>query len=117
MSKRLKEEDSMKLNRIGKSTNLLFNIIFIICSMVALLGFGISFLISQPPQKIHDQSPDRVGKGFRMSNFLEFSAIPISIIVLIVGFNYSAVLSFLSLYSKQLHLEKAAGVFFFFFFF
>jgi MFS family permease len=31
---------------------------------------------------------------------------------LIVGFNYSAVLTFLSLYSKQLHLEKAAGFFF-----
>ncbi len=89
-----------------------FNIIFIICSMVALIGFGVSFIISQPPQKIRTQSQSRAEKGFRISDFLEFSAIPISIIVLIVGFNYSAVLSFLSLYSKELHLEKAAGFFF-----
>jgi MFS family permease len=89
-----------------------FKLIFMVASVIAAIGFGISFIISQPDCKPHRQDQTQLTKAFRFSNFVEFTAIPISIIVLIVGFNYSAVLTFLSLYSKQLHLEKAAGFFF-----
>jgi MFS family permease len=89
-----------------------FMMIFLLSSAMALIGFGISFLINQPPRKPHKPDEAQAVKSFRISNFLEFTAIPISIIVLIVGFNYSAVLSFLSLYTKQLHLEEPASLFF-----
>jgi MFS family permease len=89
-----------------------FNIIFIVTSIVAAISFAISFIISEPTHKALRQDQEKVVKSFQISNFLEFKAIPISIIVLIVGFSYSVVLTFMSLYSKQLHLEEAAGFFF-----
>ena len=89
-----------------------FKIIFIITSIVAAIGFAISFVISKPVHKAARQDQVKSVKSFQISNFLEFKAIPISIIVLIVGFGYSVVLTFVSLYSKQLHLEEAASFFF-----
>ena len=89
-----------------------FNTIFLVTSVIAAVSFGISFIISQPARKAPKQDQTQVAKSFRLSSFLEFTEIPISIIVLIVGFNYSAVLTFISLYSKELHLEEAASFFF-----
>ena len=89
-----------------------FRIIFIMASVIATIGFGISFLIRQPDRKPHRKGQAEAARSFQISNFLEFTAIPISIIVLIVGLNYSAVLTFMSLYSQGLHLEKAASFFF-----
>ncbi|MBN2060744.1 MAG: MFS transporter [Deltaproteobacteria bacterium] len=89
-----------------------FSIIFLISSLIAAIGFGISIIISQPVRKPSTQGPALSSKGFHLSSFLESTAIPISIIILIAGFIYSAVLTFLSLYSMELHLEKAAIFFF-----
>jgi MFS family permease len=71
-----------------------FRMIFIITSAIAAVSFAISFIIKQPARKapVHDNV--KTVKRFQISSFLEFSAIPIAIIVLIVGFNYSAVLTF-----------------------
>ena len=84
-----------------------FRIIFMVASVIAAIGFGISFLISQPDRKPHRQDQAEAAKTFQISNFLEFTAIPISIIVLIVGFNYSAVLTFMSLYSQRTSFGKS----------
>lgn len=89
-----------------------FNMIFLLSSVIAAIGFGISFIISQPARKSSTRASTQASKGFRLASFLESTAIPISIIVLIVGFIYSAVLTFISLYSQELHLEKAASFFF-----
>jgi MFS family permease len=89
-----------------------FTVILMVISVIAAIGFGMSFIISQPLRKPHRQDHAQAAKTFHISSFLEFTAIPISIIVLIVGFNYSAVLTFISLYSKQLHLEETASFFF-----
>jgi predicted MFS family arabinose efflux permease len=89
-----------------------FNIIFIVTSIIAAISFAISFVVSEPTRKASQQDQVKPVKSFQISNFLEFKAIPISIIVLIVGFGYSVVLTFISLYSKQLHLEEAASFFF-----
>jgi MFS family permease len=89
-----------------------FNMIFLVISVIAAISFGISFIISQPARKLPGQGQTQAARTFQIASFLEFTAIPISIIVLIVGFNYSAVLTFMSLYSKELHLEKVASFFF-----
>lgn len=94
------------------SRHIDFSMIFIINAIIAAAGFAISFIITQPARKAVKQEQPKPSGRFRISSFLEFSAIPISIIVLIVGFNYSAVLTFMKLYSKQLHLEEAASFFF-----
>lgn len=89
-----------------------FRMIFLIATIVAAISFAISFVVRQPTHKTTKQVQAKSVKRFQISEFLEFRAIPISIIVMIVGFGYSVVLSFLSLYSRQLHLEEAASFFF-----
>ncbi len=51
-------------------------------------------------------------KSFQLSDFLEFKAIPISIIILVIGFSYSGILTFIPLYAKQIHLVEAASFYF-----
>ena len=89
-----------------------FRTIFIITSMIAAVSFAISFIVKQPARKAPAKDRAKTSERFHISSFLEVTAIPISIIVLIIGFNYSAVLTFISLYSKQIHLEEAASFFF-----
>jgi MFS family permease len=89
-----------------------FSVIFIVASVVAAVGFVISLVVTEPARSAPPPDKAKEAKGFQVSNFLEFKAIPISIIVLIVGFGYSIVMSFISLYSRQIHLEEAASFFF-----
>ena len=50
--------------------------------------------------------------GFKLSNFIEPKAVPISMIVLLIYLGYSSVVSFLAVYSKEIELADAAGYFF-----
>jgi len=91
-----------------------FKIIFIITSLIAILSFAISIFIRQPvseeTKNIRLNSVSN--RKFKLSNVIEVTAIPISILIMILGFNYSSILTFISLYSKELHLEKIASFFF-----
>ncbi|HOP86808.1 MAG TPA: MFS transporter [Syntrophorhabdaceae bacterium] len=91
-----------------------FKVIFIITSFIAIMSFAISIFIRQPvsgeTKNVRTSSgPER---KFKVSNFIEGTAIPISILIMILGFNYSSILTFISLYSKELNLEKIASFFF-----
>jgi len=85
-----------------------FEMIFIVTSILAAVSFAISFAVSEPLG--NDRA--KTVKSFQISNYLEFKAIPISIVILAIGFSYSGVLSFLSLYAKQIRLEEAASFYF-----
>jgi len=89
-----------------------FNMIFIVTSLLAVISFAVSFAVSEPTYKSPGQDQGKTVKSFQISNFLEMNAIPISIIALIIGFSYSVVLTFISLYAEQIHLEKAASFYF-----
>ena len=89
-----------------------FKMIFIVTSILAVISFLISFVVSEPSYKTPKQNQVKPAKSFQISNFLEFKAIPISIVTLIIGFSYSGVMTFMSLYSKQIHLVEAASLFF-----
>lgn len=47
-----------------------------------------------------------------LKKFIEPKALPISLIVLMIGFSYSGVMSFLSFYAEEINLVSAAGYFF-----
>ena len=89
-----------------------FKMIFIVTSILAAISFAMSFIVSEPAYKSPKQDQVKTGKRFQISDFLEFNAIPISIITLIIGFSYSGLIAFISLYSKQIHLEEAASFYF-----
>jgi MFS family permease len=89
-----------------------FEMIFIVTSILAVISFAISLVVSEPAYESPKQDQVATVKSFQISNFLEFKAIPISIIILVIGFSYSGVLTFISLYTKQIHLEEAASFYF-----
>ncbi len=89
-----------------------FKMIFIFTTILAIISFAISFFIDEPAMESSAHKQEKVMKRMRLANFLEFKAIPISIIILIIGFSYSGLLTFISLYAEQIHLEKAASFYF-----
>jgi MFS family permease len=89
-----------------------FKVIFLVASLLALLVFLISFVVHEPIYKLPDHHETKAVKRFHISSFFEAKAIPISIIALIIGFTGSIVIAFISLYSKEIHLEKAASIYF-----
>ena len=88
-----------------------FKMIFLVTSLLAVIGFSMTFIVSEPTLKTpgHDRA---AVKSFHISNYFEFKAVPISVIALIIGFSCSIVIAFISLYSRQIHLEEAASFYF-----
>jgi MFS family permease len=89
-----------------------YQMIFIVTLLSAVIIFAISCVVSEPVHKSFMQDQESTLKRFHISHYLELKAIPISLVTLIIGFNYSGIITFISLYSKEIHLEKAASFFF-----
>jgi len=88
-----------------------FRMIFVLTSLLAAASFALSFAVNKPVYEkpvFESAAADR----FRLSDFMEYKAIPISLIIMIIGFSYSGLLTFISLYAKEIHLEKAASFYF-----
>lgn len=84
-----------------------FNAILVV--VCVLMYFTVNLNNIKAPAKAIEASNE---KGFKLSNYIEPKALPISIIVLFIGFAYSGVMSFLSFYSESINLVKAGSFFF-----
>ncbi|WP_416828841.1 MFS transporter [Ectobacillus polymachus] len=86
-----------------------FSMIFVFCLLVEAFGLVTAiFLSAQPIQ----ENVEVDTKGFKISNYIEYKAIPIAFVTLIISFVYSSVLSFITFYAKELQLIDAASFFF-----
>lgn len=85
-----------------------FRMIFAVDSALAIICFMLYFIVSVP------DAPKRakVKTGFKLSNFIEMRAVPISLVALVIGFAYSGVMSFMTFYAKELDLVSAGSYFF-----
>lgn len=90
-----------------------YNMIFIVTFVLAIIVFVVSFVVSEPVHKAFTRVQEYPSNSFAISNFLEFKAIPIAVVTLVLGFCNSGVMAFMSLYSKQIHLLEAASFYFF----
>lgn len=89
-----------------------FKMIFMLTSALASGSFVLSFLVDETACKLSVQDRGITRGNSNVSNFLELKAVPISIVILIIGFSYSGVLTFVSLYSREIRLEEAASFYF-----
>lgn len=89
-----------------------FQIILIGAVVLAVLSLVLAFTVVQPFQAIGHLVPVNNKRRLQISDFLEYNAIPIASVSLIIGVVYASILSFLSLYAEYLNLEKAASFFF-----
>jgi len=74
----------------------------------------ISLIIALPVKAPHIEKPETsTDKGFKLSNFLEINALPISITMFVMAFVYSSILSFITAYATEINLVEAGGLYFF----
>ncbi|AGX02686.1 MULTISPECIES: MFS transporter [Bacillus] len=82
--------------------------IFVLCTVLAVLALVLSSIISIP-----ENSGEKTKQpSFAFSSLFEKNAVPVSIAAGTLAFAYSGVLSFISVYAKELGLMQAASFFF-----
>ncbi|KWW17551.1 MULTISPECIES: MFS transporter [Bacillaceae] len=87
-----------------------FQVIFSFCLALGLISLVTAFFLYVPALKGTAKAAE--SKGFKLSNFIEPKALPISLITLILAFCYSSVLSFISFYAIEIDLVNTASFFF-----
>ncbi|GHI01648.1 MFS transporter [Neobacillus kokaensis] len=86
-----------------------FNIIFLFSLLLGVASTIIGFLVNVP---MSPKTTEEKRGGFKISNYIEPKAVPIGIIVLLMTFSFSSVLSYINLYAIELDLVSAASFFF-----
>ncbi|MGW8428219.1 MFS transporter [Peribacillus simplex] len=87
-----------------------FQVIFSFCLALGVISLITAFFLYVPALKVTAKVTE--SKGFKLSNFIEPKALPISIITLLLAFCYSSVLSFISFYAIEIKLVNTASFFF-----
>ena len=76
-----------------------------------MISVIISLFLKIPRSAMTDDQRNSL-KGFKLSSFFEKKAVPISLMITIMGFAYSGVLSFITAYATEINLIEAASFFF-----
>ncbi|MGE7766054.1 MFS transporter [Peribacillus sp. NPDC096540] len=87
-----------------------FQTIFSFCLALGIISLITAFFLYVPVLEIATKTSEV--KGFKLSNFIEPKALPISFITLLLAFCYSSVLSFISFYAMEINLVNTASFFF-----
>jgi MFS family permease len=85
--------------------------IFIVCTTMTGISVVLCILTSLPKASITNEQLEEM-KGFHFKDFVEVKALPIAVIMGILAFSYSGILSFLASYSMEINLMTAASFFF-----
>ncbi|MFJ7937689.1 MFS transporter [Peribacillus sp. NPDC096622] len=86
-----------------------YSIIFYAASLFAAFSLVASLFMNVPEGEKGGSSPQ---KGFKISDYFEKRALPISIFIGFAGFTYSSILSYLTSFAKEMDLMDAASFFF-----
>lgn len=89
-----------------------FSMIFATCVIASAIGLVILLVLSSLHKMDLTKEQSEKMKGFKFNNFFESGVIPISIVCMFIFICYSSVVSFLAVYSQEIHLANAASFFF-----
>jgi MFS family permease len=88
-----------------------YQMVFAASSLAAILSLAIGIFTSVPEIKLTTNQAAEL-KGFKLRNFLEPKAIPISIFVTLMVICYASVMTFLTPYARDIDLLDSASFFF-----
>ncbi|KMY52020.1 MFS transporter [Peribacillus loiseleuriae] len=88
-----------------------YNMIFASCVIFAVIAFIPTLFMKFKKVELTQMERDTL-KGIKIGDFFEVKALPIAIVMCIVGFSYSSVLTFMTAYSKEMGLVNVASFFF-----
>lgn len=87
-----------------------FDMIFSFCLLLGIISLATAFFYNAPILKKTETK--RVKFEFKLSSFIEPRALPISVIILLLAFCFSSVLSYISIYAIEIDLGETASFFF-----
>jgi MFS family permease len=85
------------------------NVLFLISVISALFAFIAGLIIRAPKSEVNEKVQV---SGFQWQNFFEGAAVPISIVGAFFAVVYSGILSFVSVYAKEIGLIEVSSFFF-----
>jgi predicted MFS family arabinose efflux permease len=89
-----------------------FKNLFVVLTIISIAGVIFSSLV-----RVHEEQEDKVGvatnsKRLSLGDLFEKRALPIALVASLVAFSYSSVISFISIFAKEVGLLGAANFFF-----
>lgn len=90
------------------------NLLFIICVILGILSLIISLFINIDFNPSTNRTDEKVAKasGFNIHSFIAKEAVPVAIVMMIIGLNYASILTFLKSFAEQRDLVEASSYFF-----
>lgn len=89
-----------------------YNMAFYMCIIFAVIGMVLALVLKVEEVKGSEKEVE-ISKGFKLSDFFEFSGLSMAILMVILGFAYSSVMTFISSYASEINLAEVASFFFF----
>lgn len=87
-----------------------FDMIFSFCLLLGIVSLAATLFYNAPKLKTTETKREKF--QFKLSSFIEPKALPISIIILLLAFCFSSVLSYINIYAIEIDLVEAASYFF-----
>jgi MFS family permease len=88
-----------------------YTTMFLVCFIFSILSLAFSSVLKVPEIKLTREQIKETG-SFKIGNFLEKNALPISVVGIMIYLGYSGVLSFFSTYTKEINLTDISRYFF-----
>lgn len=89
-----------------------YQMIFLVCTLFSVISLIIAFFANIPEVTITQKQLQTIKSGFRLQDFFEKKAVPISIYMILMGVTYSSIVSFINAYAIEVDLTDAASFFF-----
>ncbi|AWE07225.1 MFS transporter [Lysinibacillus sp. 2017] len=87
-----------------------YNVIFAGCVGLGVISLIVALMVNIPNPVHTDAPPEKM--SLSLKSFIEPRALPISIVILVLAFCYSSVLTYMNFYANELDLAKVASFFF-----
>ena len=89
-----------------------YQMIFQVCTLFSFISLLIAFFTDIPEVTVTKEQLQAMKSGFRLRDFFEKKAVPISMYMVFMGITYSSIVSFINAYAIEVDLTDAAGYFF-----
>lgn len=90
-------------------------ILFMICVILGIISGLLSLFIKINFKTVKSVDDPSTRKGFSFSNFIAKEAVPVAIVMMLIGVTYAAILTYLQAFAVERHLVSAASYFFIFY--
>lgn len=90
-------------------------VLFTLCIILGIIGLLLSLFIKIDFETVKPSHNDSGHKGFSIHNFIAKEAVPVAIVMMLIGVTYAAILTYLQVFAEQRDLVNAASYFFIFY--